>query len=418
MKRLFLIGSAILFSAGVNAQAIVLQNARVLTATTPDVLENASVVIHNGKITAVGAAVSVPAGAQIIDLSGKTITPGFVVADTLLGVTEISGGANATETASRKTDISAGYDVQYAINPYSTAIAVARKGGVSRAVVLPSGASTAAFAGQAAILTLNGSLPADVTPKVAVIWDVRANTFGRGAAFVQLQAELADVRKYARSKSALTKGELLARDWSVADLEALVPIVEGKTPLAVRVDRAADIAHLISFSQQQKIKLILIGVAEGWQLAEQIAKAGIPVIVDPTDNLPGNFDAIGATSDNAARLHQAGVRLIIKGGSSAHDAGKLRYFAGMVVARGVPYQAALQAITVNPASIWGAKDTGTVAAGQSADLAVWSGDPFEPLTELTALYIKGQPQLLQSRQDQLEDKYIRALQATITAQEN
>lgn len=418
MKHLALLSIAFLFTTGLHAQPIVLQNARVLTATTPEHLDNASIVINNGKITAVGSSVAIPADALVIDATGKTITPGFVIADTTLGLTEISGGANATETASRKTDISAGYDVQYAINPYSTAIAVARKGGVARAIVLPAGTANTAFAGQAAIFTLTSNLPADIAAKVGVIWDVRANSFGRGAAFVQLQAELDDVRKYARNKSALTKGELHARDWSVADLNALLPVVEGKVPLAVRANRATDIAHLIQISQQQKLRLILIGAAEGWQLATELANANIPVILDPTDNLPGNFEEIGVTADNASILQQAGVTLIIRGGTSAHDAGKLRYFAGMAVARGVPYHHALQAITVNPARVWGATHFGTVAAGQNADLAIWSGDPFEPLTELTALYINGQLQPLQSRQDLLEDKYIRALPAVTVPEEN
>lgn len=401
-------------TAPATAQTLVFQNARILTADQAGTIEQGSVVVKDGRIVAVGTDIQLPAGAELVNLNGKTLTPGLVASDSLLGIVEISGGANAAETASRNAVISAGYDVQYAINPYSSAIGVARKGGITRAVVMPNaGPANATFAGQAAVLSLGEGIPADIQAQVAVVWDLRASAYGRGAAFVQLKADLADVRKYARSKSALVKGELLSRDWSTADLDALVPVIEGRKRLAAKVDRATDILALINISREEKIKLVLVGAAEGWKVAEHIARAGIPVMVDLTNNLPSNFDEIAATSENAARLFSAGVPLILRGGSSAHDAGKLRYFAGMAVARGLPYDAALQAVTATPARLWGATDVGTIAAGQQADIAIWSGDPFEPLTELVALYIRGKAQPLISRQEQLEDKYIDALRSSL-----
>lgn len=402
----FLISIALLASSPLAAQTLALQNVKVHTAATAGTLENTTVLIKNGKITAIGENVTIPANAVLQDLSGKVITPGLVATDTLLGMVEISGGANAAETGSRTATISAGYDVQYAINPYSTAIAVARQGGVSSAVVIPNAsAGNANFAGQAAIMHLSAT--PNISAQTAVVWEMRTQAAGRGSLFVQLQAELADVKRYARNKSAFAKGQLTAKEWSVVDLEALLPVIQGKKLLITKVDRASDIQALLQISQQEKIQLVILGGAESWLVAPELATAGVSVIIDPTNNLPSNFDKIAASAENTAKLHQAGVNIIIKGGTSAHDAGKIRFFAGMAVARGLPFDVALQAITVKPARLFGAADFGTVAVGQKANLAIWSGDPFEPLTVLHDLYIDGIAQSLTSRQNQLETRYIK-----------
>lgn len=389
------------------AKDLLLKNATILTAEKTGTISQASVLIKDGRIAAVGHDLSTPAGATVVDLTGKTISPGLIASDSLLGMVEISGGSDAAETGSKTSSISAGYDVQYVINPNSSAIPVARQGGITRAVIMP-GTGNSAYGGQAAILSLNGDQNTGLLPQIGVVWELPITKAGRGAAFVQLKAELTDVRRYSKDKSALNNGELSARDWSLADLDALVPVVTGNKPLAVKADRASDIRALLQLAKQEKLKIILVGAAEGWTLAKDIAQAKVPVMLDPTDNLPGDFNALGASSDNAIKLHNAGVSLILRGGSSPHDAGKLRYIAGIAVANGLPYDVALKAVTVNPARVWGATGFGSIAVGQSADLAIWSGDPFEPQSELIALYIEGQPQSLYSRQNQLEEKYIKA----------
>lgn len=412
-RFLFLALGMALHAASVEADPVALRGARILTADSTGTIEQGTILIDKGKIVAVGAAVRIPAGTVEVDLAGKTVTPGFIATDSVIGMVEISGGSDADETSSASIQIGGGYDVQYAINPLSTTIPIARKGGVTRAIVMPNaGPDNATFAGQAAILSLREATEVEVRPKVGVVWDMRTRGYGRGATFVQFRSDLADVRRFSRNAGVFVKGELLSREWSRADLEALIPIIKGDKPLAVRVDRASDILTLIDIASEEKIRLVLIGAAEGWVVADRIARAGVPVAIDPSDNLPGDFDEIGATFDNAARLHAAGVQLIIRGGASAHDAGKVRLYAGMAIARGVPADVALKAVTVTPARIWGAKDLGAIAPGQSADIAVWSGDPFEPMTELTALYIGGELQSLFSRQDALEERYIPAARAS------
>lgn len=394
------------------AESLALRGARIMTADDAGTIENGTILIDKGRIVSVGANLRIPAGTTEIDVTGMTITPGFIATDSVIGLVEISGGADAAETSSRSDRITAGYDVQYAINPLSTTFPVARKGGVTRAIVMPNpGAGDATFSGQAALLSLQEGSPASMTPQVGVVWDMRTSAYGRGATFVQFRSDLADVRRYIREPGAFAEGELVSRDWSRPDLEALVPVVKGEKPIAIRVDKASDILTLMDIAAAEKIRLVLIGAAEGWVVADEIARAGVPVAIDPSDNLPGDFDEIGATSENAARLYAAGVQLIIRGGSSAHDAGKMRFFAGMAIARGVPADVALSAITATPAKIWGASDLGAIAAGKQADIAVWTGDPFEPASKLSALYVGGQAQSLVSRQDALEARYVPAARA-------
>lgn len=394
-----------------SAQPVALVNARILTATDTDEIPNGTVIFDNGKIVAVGAGVAPPRDAQVMDMQGKTITPGLVAANVSIGAVEISGGADAAEMGSGSKRVTAGYDVQYAINPYSPLFAVTRQGGVTRAIVTPGGGDASLgtrYAGQAAVIRLGEGPDVVLRPRAGVVWSLGVGEAGRGAAFVQFQAELKDVRRYARRRNAFERGELRARDWSEADLEALIPVVEGKEPLVASVDRASDILALLDLAAREKIKLILVGASEGWLAADAIAKAGVPVILDVTENLPSNFNQIGATLDNARLLHEAGVTLVIQGKRTGHEARQLRYFAGLAVAHGLPYTVALKAVTVNPARVWGEKGFGAITAGQEADLAIWDGDPFEPLTDLTVLYISGERQSLRSRQDMLEERYINA----------
>ena len=392
------------------AETTVLTNARVLSAVGDANDQIGTLIIEDDKIASIGPDVPLPVGARVIDLGGKTITPGFVVSNTTLGVLEISDGAEANDSSTRSMHLSAGVDIRYALNPSSTLIPVARNGGITRAIVTPGIEAVEGrqsfYAGQAAVIHLGDSPRLVVREKAGVVVDLSADKLGRGAAFVQLRAERDDVRRYSRKRSLLERGLLRSREWHVADLDALVPVIMGEAPMVIEAHRASDITTLLQYAAETDIKLILVGVSEGWRVATTIAEAGVPVVLNPTDNLPGDFDRLGATLANAALLEQAGVTIVIRGGRSGHDARQLRYFAGVAVAHGLSRSAALKAITVNPARAWGETGFGTLAPGQDADIAVWTGDPFEPLTDLVALYIRGRPQPLQSRETLLRDRYI------------
>src|SRR5260370_19343321 len=123
-----------------------------------------------------------------------------------------------------------------------------------------------------------------------------------------------------------------------------------------------------------KLRLILAGAAEGWEVAGEIAAARVPVLMNPLADLPQSFEELGATLENAARLARAGVTLAFASGDS-HNSRNLRQAAGNAVANGLPWETALAAMTVNPAHVWGLEDYGTLEPGKDADGVVWDGAP-------------------------------------------
>ncbi len=178
-------------------------------------------------------------------------------------------------------------------------------------------------------------------------------------------------------------------------------------PLIVTVRRAADIQQVLRLAREERIRIILDGAEEGWMVADQIAAAGVPVLLNPISNLPGNLETRGARMQNAAALDAAGVVIAIKGNEgSIHRARETRYNAGNAVSHGLPYDAAIEAITVNPARIFGmAGQFGELRAGAAADVVVWSGDPLEPLSIAETIFVNGQEQAPTSRQFLLRDRY-------------
>ena len=404
---------------------------RVLTGTS--VIENGTVVIQNGRIVSVGTGPA-PSGARVIDARGKTVTPGLVAVDTVLGLSEVGSVGGSEDSRNSANSISASFDVSYGLDPWSITLPVARLGGVTRAIVSPSHAggggghrheddsdfagvghaglqTPGLFAGQAAIIDLGQGGEILVQPRVAMVapfGEAGAGIAGgaRGAHFVQFKETLAEVRLYARNRAAYDRAGLRGLSLSRADLEALIPVAEGRMPLVVTARRAADIRQVLRLAREEGLKIILDGAEEGWLVAEDIAAAGTPVLLDALNNLPSNFEMRAARMQNAAALNAAGVVIAIKGSDGANRVREMRYNAGNAVSHGLPYAAAIQAITVNPARIFGMGGRfGELRAGAAADVVVWSGDPLEPLTLAEAVYIDGEEQPMTSRQFLLRDRY-------------
>jgi len=417
------------------AQTLAITNARILTAGPAGEIAQGTVVVRDGKIASVGAG-GPPAGLRVIDAKGGTVTPGLVAANTLLGAVEVrSLGDDLTVN---NPAIGAAFDVQYALNPASTLIPVARLAGITRAIVVPISArgggggdhaddggsaeeytaggdagsrSYALFAGQAAVIHLAEGPEILVKPKVGMVvpfGEGGANVAGgaRGAQMVALKSAFRDVREYMRNRAAYDRAGVRDLALSKDDLEALIPVVEGRMPIIASVHKAADIRAVLKFAREEKVKLILSGVEEGWMVATEIAASGAPVIIDPLSDRPENFEVLASTLENAARLQAAGVTVAIEGTGGAHRVREIRYNAGNAVAYGMPYQAALAAVTINPARMFGVADrVGSIEPGKDADLVIWTGDPFEPLSQASAVFIKGESQPMTSRQLDLRDRY-------------
>ena len=163
---------------------------------------------------------------------------------------------------------------------------------------------------------------------------------------------------------------------------------------------------MLRLAREEHLKVILNGSEEGWKVAAEIAKAGVPVLLNPLDDRPESYEMLGATMDNAARLQAAGVTVALEATGGSARSRETRYGAGNAVSHGMPYAAALAAITINPAKIFGVADrTGSLEPGKDADLVIWTADPFEPLSQPTAVFIHGAEQPLTSRQTQLRDRY-------------
>ena len=427
--------AAVLAAASAQAATVAIVNARILSPGVAGV-QGDTLLIRDGKVVWVGGKAAIPADAQVIDAKGGYVTPGFTAVNSALGAVEISMVGDDLSVSTK--DLGAAFDIQYALNPDSAAIPVARLGGITSAVVTPrpeggqggagehddsgtdhdtAGGATSdrahnLFAGQAAVIQLAHGQEMLLRPKVAMVspfGEAGAKVAGgaRGANFVLLKEALADTRAYMRNRAAYERAGYRDLSLSRADLEALIPVVEGRMPLVAVANRASDIRAVLKLARDEKIKLVLTGAAEAWRVGPEIAAAGVPVILNPVLDRPTSLETLGARLENAGKLEKAGVTVAIEGASGAHRAHEMRYNAGIAIANGMSRQGALAAITINPARIFGVADRlGSLHSGKDADLVIWSGDPFEPLSRPQLILVRGEAQPLRSRQLDLRDRYL------------
>lgn len=394
------------------AQTIAITGGRVHPVSGP-VIENGTVLIRDGRIAAVGANVPVPADAVRIDASGKWVTPGIVNAITALGVIEVGAVEETVDISAqgRGDAITASHRVWEGYNPNSPLIQVTRNDGITAVGVMPGGGL---IAGQGAFVSLGDGTLSDVllSGPVAMVAGIAAKGpetgRSRGELLQRLREVLNDAREYARRRDAYERNQ--SRDMAArrVDLEALLPVVQGRVPLLVSADRASDIDAALGLAREFNLRLIVQGGAEAWMVADRLAAARVPVITGALNNIPQSFATLGARQENAALLHQAGVRVIINGGGDAFNARNVKYEAGVAVAFGLPWAEALRAVTLSPAEVFGVADRiGSLQPGRSADVVIWSGDPFEPLTKAEKVFVRGREVQRPSRQDELMQRYRR-----------
>jgi imidazolonepropionase-like amidohydrolase len=389
---------------------IAITGATIHTQGPQGTIQNGTLVIENGRVRAVGGSqVAVPAGARRIDAHGKVVTPGLFDSLSTLGVVEVDAVDGTRDGRVQDDRVTAAFNVADGLNPRSVLIPVNRIEGLTRAVVVPVPGKSL-IAGQGVVITLGG--PGDFLVRspiamFAVFGERGAGLAGgsRAAALLRLKEAFQDALDYAANRKAFDAGDRRSYALSRLDLQALLPVVKGTLPLVVAVDRASDIETILRFAKEWKLKLILSGVTEGWKVADQIAAAKVPVLVNPMEDRPDSFESLGATLENAARLHKAGVTLAFMTGD-AHNARNLKQAAGNAVAYGLPWDAALEAITTAPARIWGIADHyGSLEPGKDADVVIWSGDPLELTTFADAVFIRGKEMPMKSRQTELRDRY-------------
>ncbi|WP_374469963.1 amidohydrolase family protein [Phenylobacterium sp.] len=420
MRKLILAAVLAASAAPAAAETIAIVGARVVSLGPAGDIPRGTVLVRDGRIAAVGAAVRVPAGAKVIDATGQTVTPGLAATVSPLALNDTIGSGWGGRGSTNER-LSAGFDVAYDVNPDSPQIPEARVEGVTWAVLAPNapgpaaGAPRKVFGGQAAIVRLSADGDYLVAPHVAVVTAVgeggaAAAGGSRGAWRTLVKQSLALARDYRRGR--VDDGRLEELSLSRADLEALVPVVERRRPLLVEVNRASDIRLVLDVAREENVRVVLSGAAEAWMLAPQIAAARAPVVLDAEDNQAFTFESLNATYRNAAILHEAGVLIAFKPGIAriVFLIRTPRFLAGRTVRFGLPWEAALAAITVNPARIFGFDDRlGSIAPGRDADLVIWSGDPLETTTVARRVLIRGAEQPMTSRSRELRDRYIGAV---------
>lgn len=405
---------ALLLAGPARAADLAIEHARIHPGDGRRI-DDGTVVVRGETILAVGpaGAVKIPEGAQRVDARGAWITPGLVDAESRTGLVEVinEGATNDSRLDDSYDPVRAAFSVLDGLNPRSLVIPVTRIEGVTSSVLVPRGGLVT---GRPAVVRLLGDDVAQMTVRwpasvhASAADPARALAHGaRGGWMLRLRELFDDVRQYQRRRQDFERNQMRKLNASRLDLEALIPVVEGKLALVVEAHRASDLQALLAFAREQKIRLVITGGEEAWVVARELAAAKVPVIVSALPDLPRSFEALGARLDNAALLARAGVTVALSPREDDfHTSRTLRLEAGNAVAHGLPWETALAAITRTPAEIFEvAGILGTLAPGKSADLVVWSGDPFEPLTRPQRVLIRGREVPLRSRQTELRDRY-------------
>jgi imidazolonepropionase-like amidohydrolase len=416
-----------------------------------DPIQGGTVVVRDGRIVAAGRGLAVPSGATVVDATGKWVTPGIVAGFSRVGLVEVDAVDATNDVEANGSPFSAAIDVVPAVNPRASAIAVNRAGGVTRAIVAP-GTGRSIFAGQGAVIDL-GSDMNPITRGRAFQFVELGETGARDAGGSRASAhvlfrnalrEASDISRYSGiSGGSGGRREARANDQRDLPLEevpngrglvganvsrpqdvlltrfdaaALVPVLQGRQLLLVHVERASDILQVLALKKEfGNLRLVIVGAAEGWTVARDIAAAGVPVIASALTDLPNSFEQLASTQSNVGRMKAAGVKVSIGmiDDEEARQVRLERQYAGNLVAvgrvpgaTGLTWGEALQAITSAPAEAVGlGGEIGSLKAGRRADVVVWDGDPLENSSAAVLVMIDGVQQSLENHQTRLRDRY-------------
>lgn len=362
--------------------------------------------VRGNLIESVGERSEVSKDCEVIDAQGCYVTAGLIEPFTQLGMVEVGIEASTVDSKvvekPKGTEIRASYRAADVYNPLSSAVRVSRSHGVTSAVIVPDGGL---ISGRAGWVDLVGVHQRDAVRRDAVALVARYGS--RQGSRLELLHHLGALFEAAASYDAgATHGaaEVLRWEYPERDLIVVRDAQKRRVPVVFRVDRAADIEAVLRLAEAHDLRVVIAGGAEAWIVAEQLAKRSVPVIVDGLLSAPESFDALHARADNAARLADAGVEVLLST-NSTHNVRTLRQVAGNAVRAGLPWHKALEAITAAPARVFMEGQGGVLAPNQPATVVLWSGDPFELSTRAARVWIRGQAISLSNRQTRLLQRY-------------
>jgi imidazolonepropionase-like amidohydrolase len=416
MRAVAFAGLLLAAPAALAAQDVYAITGGTVVPVSGPTIPNGTVVISGGKITAVGANVAVPAGAKVIDAKGQFVYPGLFDSGTSLGLTEI-GSVPGGEDEQELGEFNPHNDALTAVNPHSELIPVTRVSGVTTVIT---GAGGGLIAGAAALVDLAGWTPDEMGIRPAVGMVMTYPRVGGGGGFggggggggggqtPEQQRETRDrqtraLRNYLWDAKAYND----RREHAKANLPfaAMGPVLRGEMPAIFDVVTTEQIQGVLALADSFKLKVILRGATGAWRLADTLAARKIPVIVGPTTSLPQGEDAYDAIYANPGVLARAGVKIAFQT-SDAANSRNVAYNAALAVAYGLEADAALKAVTIWPAEIWGVADRyGSIEVGKVANLMVTTGDPLDVRSVPQHVFIRGRPVALTDRHTRLYEQF-------------
>ncbi len=401
-------------------------NVRIVTVSGATI-ENGTVIVQNGTITAVGAGTAVPKGAETIDGKGLSVYPGMIDAGTTLGLAEIPQGVNATMDVAEVGTMNANAKAITGVNPHSSHVNVTRVNGITTVFSAPSGGI---ISGQGAVINLNGSTQDEMAVHSTaglMINFPRISTFGgfgggfgprptvdfseaikrRDTQIEELKKIFKNAENYSLAKDTYAKDKTLPYTTTDLKLEAMTPYIRGEKPIFFTVERERDIRSVVKFVADMKVKGIIVGGQEAWKVADDLKKNNIAVIYTNIYSLPvRDDDAYDFLFEGPAKLKSAGVKFAIGTGDAGGEVRDLPYHAGLAGAYGLAKEEALKAVTLYPAEILGVSDKlGSIEVGKMANLVVTDGDILEPRTNIKYMFINGRLIPLTSRHTELFDSF-------------
>ena len=387
------------YSSQLQAESVAITNTTVYTAEQQKVLYDATIIIENGIVTDINP--KQLSADRSVDGSGKVITPGFIPVGNHLGLLEVNSIAPTRDISPEEPSIH--FDPAYAYNSNSSLIAYARKGGITESIVFPYQTDNALFSGQAFSVPLKGTDIQLIDHKIAIVAHFGETRKGSRATNLQSLKELLQQHSPKKNVIAKTNADTESEGHKNKLKKTIKRLLSKEIPLVAEASRASDILHLIEIKKQFDIELVIMGGHQANQVAAQLAKENIAVMVEVMENLPQSFDRIHSSLQLAAELERAGVPLILFN-SDTHMLMNLRLDAGNAVANGLSRQGAIDALTLTPSNIFKLK-LGQILQGQAANLVLWSGDPFEISSHVMHMWINGSEVSVESRADKLYKRY-------------